>query len=122
MLKADTSTWSIDETKRAFSHWSAFEQVVINHKNVRNNAAEQKIFQKAKAFFFRLTYLTRQEQDIMAKLYYDESQQTPQSIADEYQVDIKQVNTVINAAYKKMLDPKIKPLSKRMRTTANTRN
>lgn len=122
MLKADTSTWSIDETKRAFSHWSAFEQVVINHKNVRNNAAEQKIFQKAKAFFFRLTYLTRQEQDIMASLYYNAPQQTLQSLANEYDMDIRQLDMLVTTAYKKMLDPKIKPLSKRLRTTANTRN
>lgn len=115
MIKPDASKWTIDQVKQSFEHWNAYEMLVMNSYNTKHTAAEQWIYKQAAGFFYRFTYLSNAEQDILASLYYYREQ--PQTTANKARITQQQLQSLTHKAFAKMTEPRMQPLKQSKRTT-----
>ena len=101
MVQTDMNKWTLSDVISSLKHWRAYETVVLWQDSNTHNKAEKAKIRHAKAFFYRLSYLSTDELSQLADVYYNQSSDS----TDQHLTDI----------CKKLCDPKNKPLAKRLR-------
>lgn len=110
MIEPDMSYWNTNQVKNVLKRWGALESLIYKCNLTHSiNENEFKQYQTAKALFYRLTYLSTENKNIVGYIYcHDDVIDIPsnEEIMDHFGFSKAQLTRILRIIYYDLSQPR----------------